>query len=189
MKKDDLRKLAKPAVLLFKKVPPNVLTVIGTVIVTVGAVFILTGRFFTAGLIILLGAIFDTIDGEVARYTDKITPFGSFLDSTLDRYADFFIFLCIAIYGKGSNLTILSLVALIGSFITSYTRARAEALGYSLKVGIIQRPERIILIILGLLFGYRVLWWVVLIIAVLANITGLQRIFVFYKQTKGGNNG
>jgi len=167
-----------------QKVPlsPNSLSIIGFII-TLFACYILSSDLLTGGILILVGAIFDVLDGVVARTKNKMTRFGAFLDSVLDRYSDAFILLSIA-YNLGNvpNLTgvILCLGTLLGSFLISYSRARAEGIGEECKYGIMERPERLILLFIGAVSGYIVpaLW----VLAGLTHLTVFQRILYARKQ-------
>jgi phosphatidylglycerophosphate synthase len=162
---------------------PNSLSITG-LLITVFACYILSFNLMTGGVLILAGALFDMLDGAVARTNNKITRFGAFFDSVLDRYSDAFIFLAIAYsLGRASNITgvILCFGALLGSFMTSYSRARAEGIGEECKHGIMERPERIILISLGAISGFIVpiLW----VLVVLTNFTAMQRIYYVWNVT------
>ncbi len=177
--------LDKPLGTIAQKLPfnPNSLTITGFII-TLFACYRLSSDLLTGGILILVGALFDMLDGIVARAKNKTTLFGAFLDSVLDRYSDAFILLAIA-YNQWntSNMTgvILSLGTLIGSFMISYSRARAEGLGEECKNGVMERPERLILISLGAISGFIVpaLW----ILIVLTNITVMQRIYYVWNAT------
>lgn len=169
----------KPLEGLARKIPisPNSLTIIGFV-VTLGASIVLVTDLFLGGMLILLGALFDVLDGVVARATHRVTRFGAFLDSVLDRYSDALMFLAIAFNLLRNSNRIgagLAVVALVGAFLVSYVRARAEGLGVECKVGLMERPERIILLVFGLLSGMimPVLW----ILTVLNHVTAAQRIY------------
>jgi len=171
--------LDKTFVKIIKVIPfsPNVLSIIGFLI-TLFACYRLSFDLLTGGVLILVGALFDMLDGAVARTQNKMTLFGAFFDSVLDRYSDAFIFLAIAYsLGRDSNITgvILCLGTLLGSFMTSYSRARAEGLGEECKHGFMERPERIILISLGAISGFIIptLW----VLVVLTNFTAVQRIY------------
>jgi phosphatidylglycerophosphate synthase len=158
------------------RITPNFFTVSGFVISTIAAVSIPYNPRI-GGVLILCGGVFDVLDGVVARTNGKVTDFGAFLDSVLDRYSDAFIFFAIAWYmflqGETGGV-ILSLGSLIGAFIISYARARAEGLGMDCHTGIMERPERIILLAGACLTGYMlpVLW----VLFVLTHVTVLQRI-------------
>ncbi len=182
-----------PAMLLAKAgISPNALTVFGFTM-TLGVAWVLsTGHFFLGGFLVLLSGSLDFLDGALARATGRSTKFGAFLDSTLDRFSDAALFLGLLAYyaSQGSHYLEIVLIgaALTGSLVTSYTRARAEGLGLKDEVGVFTRTERIILLAIGLIIGHWhsdamtvVLW----IIAVLSNLTALQRIYHVWRQTGG----
>jgi CDP-diacylglycerol--glycerol-3-phosphate 3-phosphatidyltransferase len=167
------------------RISPNAITVLGLLIHAWAAVLIVQGRFVPAGLVLILAALFDAFDGAVAKARGMVTAFGGFLDSTIDRIADALILLAIAwrfteAAGPAERelrwVAIAALVALVAGFLVSYVRARAEALGFECKVGIAERAERVILLIVGLVFTY-VLPLAVALLAVLASVTVLQRIW------------
>jgi phosphatidylglycerophosphate synthase len=175
----------KPLQGIAQKIPfsPNTLSLTGFAI-TLYACYILSFHLLAGGVLILVGALFDVLDGIVARTNNKMTRFGAFLDSVLDRYSDAFMLLAIAYYLRDlSDVTgvLLSLGALLGSFLVSYSRARAEGIGEECKYGIMERPERIILISFGAISGFIIptLW----VLAVLTNITVLQRIYYVWNAT------
>ncbi len=170
--------LDRPLENFAKKIPchPNTLTVIGFLI-TVFASLVLLRNLALGGILVIAGALFDLLDGVVARTNGKGTKFGAFLDSVLDRFSDAFILLAIGwnLYNHGNSAgLILAVFTLVGSFMISYVRARAEGLGEKCTNGILERPERIVLLSLGCLSGYivPVLW----IMLVLTHLTVLQRI-------------
>jgi CDP-diacylglycerol---glycerol-3-phosphate 3-phosphatidyltransferase len=139
------------------------------------------------GVIALVAAVFDMLDGRVARIRGRGTKFGAFLDSTMDRYSDMLLFMGLLIlYARleRTGLMVLVWVAAFGSFMTSYARARAESLIPRCPVGLLERPERIVLIIAGALLNkmVAVLW----VVAVLSNITAVQRIVYTYVELKRG---
>ena len=178
--------LDKPLAVIARTIPfsPNALSAAGFV-TTLIACYILSYDFFFGGILVLVGSAFDMLDGVVARTNNKVTLFGAFLDSVLDRYADAAILLAIAYHLRAdSQMTgvVLCMVALVGSLIVSYTRARAEGLGKKCKVGLLERPERIILISLGAISGLIMpaLW----VLAVLTNVTVMQRICHVWKGTR-----
>ncbi len=154
---------------------PNTITITGFLITTVAAM-VIPHNIRLGGILILIGGIFDMLDGIIARTGGKTTKFGAFLDSVLDRYSDAFLFLAIAWYlAEHNNHTgaFLSLGTLVGAFLISYARARSEGLGESCHTGLMERPERIILLIFATLTGWivPVLW----IMLVLTHITVIQR--------------
>ena len=158
-------------------VNPNVLTFIGFGINLLAAYLFAYGYFRWAGVTIILAGIFDMADGRVARLEGRVTPFGGFYDSVMDRYSDLSLLVGLLIYyGRINQFFYVSLVAvaMIGSVMVSYSRARAENVIPSCKVGFLERPERVVLIIIGALFDRMapVLW----LIAVLSNVTVIHRI-------------
>lgn len=162
---------------------PNALTVIGFSLVCLSALVIAAGYEALGALLLIFSAGFDATDGAVARLTGRVSKFGAFLDSTLDRYADGVLFLAVMWRGIEVNdrlLIVLSAVALLGSLIVSYTRARAEGLGQQMKEGWFTRLERMIVLVLGLLstvlIGTTGLLTAVTILAIFANVTAIQRI-------------
>jgi len=182
--------------LALTKISPNHLTFIGLLINTGAAVLFGLGNehnyvrmFLYAGLVIIGAGIFDMVDGRVARLTDQVTVFGAFFDSVIDRYSDVVLFFGLVVfYARGNRLLYVFLAAFVmaTSLMVSYTRARAEALIGSCKVGFMERPERIVLIILGALFERwgamaPVLW----ILAVISTLTVIHRIAYTYGKTKG----
>ena len=181
-----------PVALLAKTgLSPNALTLFGFAVTLAVAWVLSTGRFFSGGLLVLFSGAFDFLDGALARATGRSTKFGAFLDSTLDRFSDAALFLGLLAYyaSQGSHYQVILIgAALTGSLATSYTRARAEGLGLKDEVGLFTRTERIILLAIGLIIGHWhsdamtvVLW----IIAVLSNLTALQRIYHVWRQTGG----
>jgi len=178
--------LDQPLSSLTKRIPvsPNTLTVTGFII-TVIAALVLPYHLRLGGLIILFGGIFDMLDGIVARTTGKTTKFGAFLDSVLDRFSDALLFLAVAWHFAkiGSSAGVfICLVTLVGAFLVSYTRARAEGLGEACHTGIMERPERVVLLAFGAITGWLLpVMWVML---VLTYITVMQRIYHVWKVMK-----
>lgn len=163
-------------------VTPNMVSFAGFVLTVGAAVLFAIGFLRIGGALLWVAAMFDMVDGTLARLGEGESKFGAFLDSTLDRYSESVTFLGLAIYYANQNnaqiYVILIFLTLIGSWAVSYTRARAEGLNVECNVGILQRPERIVLLIAGLILGLvlPVLW----ILAVLTNITAGQRIYEVY---------
>jgi CDP-diacylglycerol--glycerol-3-phosphate 3-phosphatidyltransferase len=181
--------------LALTRISPNVLTFIGLVINIVAAFFFGHANssngdkmFFYAGLVIVGAGLFDMVDGRVARRTNQVTVFGSFFDSVIDRYSDVVLFFGLLVYyGRINRFRYVVLVAfvMVTSLMVSYTRARAEALIGSCKVGFAERPERIVLFILGALFNrWGVMGPVLWVLAVLSTITVIHRIQYTYANTK-----
>ncbi len=138
-------------------VEPNQVTVAGTLICLVSPALVVTDRLALAGIVWLAGSALDLIDGALARHQDKVTAGGAFLDSTFDRITEGALFAAIAYHfaQAGDALAAaFTAVALLGALLVSYARARAEALGADCKVGIVTRPERVLLLGLGLCFGF-----------------------------------
>ncbi len=164
---------------------PNILTLLGFLATLTASLLLLSGFWILAGMAIILSGFFDLFDGMVARKLGKGTRFGGFLDSVIDRYSDLFFLLALLIHylkqGE-SGLVILVFVASIGTVLVSYARARAEAAQVSCNAGIMERAERIILLIIGILFNWMVpvLW----ILAVLTHVTVIQRIYYVWKKLR-----
>lgn len=176
----------KPLEPLAKKIRinPNAITVAGFVVTAIGAL-LMAKSLFLGGLVVLAGSVMDAFDGVVARSQGRISKFGAFLDSVLDRYADALIFLGLAWnLGSGGDIAsaLLSLGTLVGAFVISYTKARAEGLGASCETGIMERPERIALVVLGALTGWIVpaLWAMFF----LTHFTALQRVYYVWIKMK-----
>jgi len=165
-------------------VTPNAVTVAGFVLTLLSTVMIGMGILFWGGFVLWAASMFDMLDGALARYSNQVSKFGAFLDSTLDRYSESITFLGLAFYfayEPGSETEILLIfLTLIGSWMVSYTRARAEGLGIECKVGILQRPERLTILIAGLILGLvqPALW----VLAIFTNVTSFQRIYEVYSQ-------
>ncbi len=164
---------------------PNTLTFIGLMINVAAAALLASGNFRTGGLVIMGAAIFDMVDGRVARTTSNVTRFGAFFDSVIDRYSDLVLLSGLLVYyaSIGRYFYIgLTAVAMMATVVISYSRARAENVIPKCKVGFMERPERIVLLIIGALFDRMapVLW----VIAVLGNWTVIQRIIYTWQQTK-----
>jgi CDP-diacylglycerol--glycerol-3-phosphate 3-phosphatidyltransferase len=176
--------------LALSRIHPDMLTFIGLVVNGIAAVLLAAGKFLTAGLVIIVAAVFDMVDGRVARETNQVTAFGGFFDSVIDRYSDLVLLMGLLVYYASINrffYVVLTAVVMTGSVMVSYTRARAECIIPKCKAGFMERPERIVLFILGALFNRMapVLW----IIAVLANITVIHRMIFTWQQTKQAEDG
>jgi CDP-diacylglycerol--glycerol-3-phosphate 3-phosphatidyltransferase len=181
--RERLRGLLDPVVKLLMKlgVSPLAVTVAGLLLGLLGAFEIATGRLRAGGVVLIISSICDTLDGSLARRGGRESVFGAFIDSTIDRVTELACFGALIVHfgsqGDGGRLAVLlCLVALAGSFLTSYTRARAEGLGLECRVGWIERPERVALLIIGLLLGQSALLIVIACLAVLTIVTSLQRI-------------
>lgn len=162
-------------------VTPTMVTVFGLALSAVGAIFLARGFLLTSGIILLVAGLCDTLDGSLARLQGTVSTFGAFIDSTGDRIMELFYFGALVFYflGQGpfgSVMIFIVLVALSGSLLTSYVRARAEGLGLECIVGWLERPERIAALVIGLLLGRVILVISILFIAVMSVITVFQRI-------------
>ncbi len=171
--------------LALSRIHPNVLTFFGLLINIVAAVLLGRGQFFAAGLVIIGAGLFDMVDGRVARETNRVTRFGGFFDSVLDRYSDLALLMGLLVYYGTINrpfYVVLTAIVMTGSVMVSYTRTRAENTIPSCKVGFMERPERVVLLIIGALCNRMapVLW----VIAVLANLTVIHRMLFTYQETK-----
>jgi CDP-diacylglycerol---glycerol-3-phosphate 3-phosphatidyltransferase len=171
--------------LALSRINPNVLTFLGLVINMIAAAFLAFGAFRTAGGVIIFAGLFDMVDGRVARATNQVTRFGGFFDSVLDRYSDLALLVGLLVYYGTINrpaYVVLSAVVMTATVMISYTRTRAENIIPSCKVGFLERPERIVLLIIGALFDRMapVLW----IIAVLGNVTVIHRMVFTYQESK-----
>ena len=171
---------------------PNAVTLMGVIIQGLGGWLIIEGRLAAAGLITILAALLDVFDGALAKAKGRVTKFGAFLDSTTDRLSDALLFAPIAwLYGISPDkpahdepwVAATALVALVASFLVSYVKARAEAVGFDAKVGIAERAERVLLVIFALVFS-AVLPAIMVVLAVLSVITVIQRIAHVYAQDR-----
>ncbi|MBN2317776.1 MAG: CDP-alcohol phosphatidyltransferase family protein [Acidobacteria bacterium] len=176
-----LNKIVRPLTLL--KINPNILTFTGVLISLWAAFEFGYGSLRKGGLIIILAGLFDMLDGEVARVSRTETRFGAFYDSVIDRYSDIIILQGLLVYYARHQMlgyVVLVGVVIMGAVLTSYTRARAESLIPSCKVGFMERPERIVLLIIGglALRMEAVLW----ILATLGNWTVISRIYYTWKE-------
>jgi len=170
--------------LAITRIHPNVFTCVGLFINGAAAWLFAQGEFAKAGIVVLLGAVFDLVDGPVARHSNKVTRFGGFLDSVIDRYSDLILLMGMLVwYARIDRFSyiVLTAAAMTGSVLISYARARAENEIEKCKVGFLERPERIVLIIIGALSNHMaaVLW----VIAVLANWTVIQRVLYTWSET------
>jgi len=161
-------------------VEPNHVTLAGLGFSLLAGVFLAFGRFHWAAAWLLLGSLSDMLDGAIARTFDRGSRFGAFLDSTVDRYAELFFFSGVVLYfhhiESSSLYVLLALLAAGGSFGVSYARARAEGLGVDCSVGVMERPERLVLLILACLVGPLALRVVLWILTPLVFYTVWQRI-------------
>jgi CDP-diacylglycerol--glycerol-3-phosphate 3-phosphatidyltransferase len=171
--------------LALSRIHPNVLTFMGLLVNGVAAALLASGRFLAAGVVIMVAGLFDMVDGRVARETNRVTRFGGFFDSVLDRYSDLVLLMGLLVYYASINrffYVVLTAVVMTGSVMVSYTRARAECTIPRCKVGFMERPERLVLFIIGALTGRmaQVLW----VIAVLSNLTVAHRMIYTWQETR-----
>ncbi|QQR80297.1 MAG: CDP-alcohol phosphatidyltransferase family protein [Deltaproteobacteria bacterium] len=179
------------------KISPNALTVWGFVISCLAAYFFYQGHIAAGGWTMIFGATFDMFDGHIARLTGRETRSGAFFDSVMDRFCEGVILLGLAAYYRDSWLLYMVVLALIGSMMVSYTRARGEGVGVDVKEGFMQRPERIVYLGVGSVFSpvfsFLLSSFVILpphflnsgaiiLIAIMTNITALQRMFLVMKR-------
>ena len=182
---------AEPIVTVLEKthVTPNALTCIGLLITIVAAVLVAFKHPFAAGFVVLFAGLFDMLDGALARRTNRVTKFGGVLDSTLDRVSEAVVLIGIAVFYVNQHSTwgvTLAGVAMMSSQLVSYIRAKAEAMNINCEIGLFTRPERVVILSLGLIlskFNY-VLLIALAIIAVLSLFTAGQRLFFVWKKIK-----
>jgi CDP-diacylglycerol--glycerol-3-phosphate 3-phosphatidyltransferase len=181
-------------------VSPNAITTFGSLCYMAGGVIYATGHIRTGGWVLGVTALFDVLDGTVARRTGRSTAFGAFYDSTMDRVADGFVMGGFAVFFAtrtgpwAVGMVVVSVLGLIGMYLTSYTRARAEALGVDASVGVLQRPERVVLLsapqaFFGLALDGLVLSAILVLLTVTAWLTVAQRIGAVYRATDRGAAG
>jgi len=201
--RDPVYRILNPATrwLIRSGIHPNAITTGGFLVTVAAGFFYHQDHVRTAGLFVLLGGLFDIFDGRVARESGRDSAFGSFYDSTLDRISEIVVFLgLLSLYNHyGVELAdiwmiYVILLAMGGSLMVSYTRAKAESLGIECKVGLMQRAERIVLLGLGsLLFGLMwrgaVLSWIIVAVAILTNFTAIQRVVWVYRNHEDASDG
>ena len=189
-----VRRRAEALMSALGRVPltPNQVTVVGLVLTFAAAMLVAFGHLRWAGLVLIVAGTCDILDGALARSTHTAYPYGAFLDSTLDRYSEGAIYIGLAAYFVSAGgpyqrwLLLATFAALAGSFLVSYVRARAQSLGFTCESGLFARPERVVVTVIGLVFsgvlGGWVLYGVVFLLAVLTNLTALQRIHEVWLQ-------
>jgi len=171
-------------------VTPNAITIAGFLFNVIVAVVIATGHLTIGGALLFLAGLFDMLDGALARVTSRQTDFGAFLDSLLDRYSEAAVLLALIFQFTIRHETfavLLVYVVAVGSILISYARARAEGLGLEAKVGIAPRPERVLILGIGLLFPQAATIVALIILAVLTHITAMQRLYAVWNQTRKGS--
>jgi CDP-diacylglycerol--glycerol-3-phosphate 3-phosphatidyltransferase len=180
------------------RINPNALTFTGLLINIGCGVLYGYGRFFTAGLLMILANLCDMLDGQVARSRGRVTRFGAFFDSVIDRYSDVIVYVGIMVFfardtvAHSTLMVALTGLALVGSVMISYSRARAESLDIACKVGFLERPERVVLLIVGSLTEFgpagnpflhkmpQVLW----VLAVLSHWTVVHRVYHTWREMR-----
>lgn len=186
------RGLLEPVACLISKtgVSPNLLTVIGFVLMVGVAYVLATGHLRIGGVLIVLAGTFDGLDGTLARLTGRKSRFGAFLDSTVDRFSEAVIYLGLLVHylqHGGREESFLIYATIVGSLMVSYARARAEGIGIECKKGIMTRFERVAVLVIGLVLDQmRIALWV---LAVLSNFTALQRMYHVWQATGGEKGG
>ena len=186
--KRSLSRLGDPVarVLLQAHVRPNHLTVLGLGVSLVAAFTLAHGRLRTGAVLLTLAGLFDFFDGSLARLANRVSAFGAFLDSVVDRYSDLVVLLGLVLFYHWSADTaglLLTLVTVVGTVMVSYTKARAQSIGLTCEIGLMERPERLIVLIAGATFN--VLTPAMVVLAVLTNLTALQRILYTRRVTVG----
>ncbi len=179
--KPTFERLTEPLVDLLHRLgtTPNLITLLGLLLVAIGSLFLYLGQNLISFIFLLLGALCDAIDGSLARRSGRNSPFGAFFDSLMDRISDALPFIAIALSSEDKVLSLFSMLAMVFSYTVSYARARTEGLGFELKVGTFGRPERWMVLLLGIVLD--MLFLAVLIIAIGSLFTTLQRAYIFMK--------
>ncbi|GAC1564995.1 MAG: hypothetical protein NVS3B14_01340 [Ktedonobacteraceae bacterium] len=177
-------------------ITPNTLTLVGLLLSMVTAAVIAQGYLLVGGLLVLFAGIFDMFDGALARARNASTTFGAFLDSTLDRYSESIILFGLLWYtmqartlhenfwpfhNEQSWMISLIYIAVVGSLMVSYAKARAEGLGLECKTGLLARPERVVILAIGFITGTVI--WAVLLLAIFSNVTAVERIVYIWRAT------
>ncbi|MFQ5897241.1 MAG: CDP-alcohol phosphatidyltransferase family protein [Candidatus Methylomirabilia bacterium] len=177
--KDSVSRWTDPLskLLIRCRLRPNHLTILGLGVSVLAALAFARGRGPLAGFLLILAGLFDFFDGSLARLSGQVTPFGAFLDSVMDRYSDLVVLLgLLLLFIRTGSYTgvLLTMAVLVGTVMVSYTKARAQAIGISCEIGLMERPERQICLIVGAVFNLLLpaLW----ILAVLVNLTAIRRI-------------
>ena len=177
--KASLTRLGDPVAraLLRAHVRPNHLTMVGLGVSILAACALAQGQLRVGAVLLALAGLFDFFDGSLARLANCVSAFGAFLDSVVDRYSDLVVLLGVVLhYHRAADTTgvCLTMGALVGTIMTSYTKARAQSIGVPCEIGLIERPERLIVLIAGATFN--LLTPAIIALAVLTNLTALQRI-------------
>jgi len=181
--------------LIESRLTPNAISLTGFVLNLTAAVLVVERMFFLAGIAFIVGSVMDTLDGRYSRMSGKGTPFGAFLDSTLDRLEEGIVLIAVGSYFADRHDAVAAaatVAAVLGSLMVSYTRARAEALGVECKVGLATRPVRVVILSAGLVFAkgaslghFELLAPAVYVLAGLTVLTTIQRIVHVRSQLRG----
>jgi len=191
------REFFRSAVLRYVEVPgarvlnrlgftPNSVTLLGFFISAAAAALVGANYLWLGGVVFLAGGVLDLMDGALARFTDRVSKFGALLDSVMDRLGEAVLFLGMAVYGLRAGLSdgrtlfliVVLILALVSSQMVSYLRARGEGLGVFTRTGLMTRPERVVLLSLGLVLGLRSLEVILVVVAAVSFLTLLQRLLV-----------
>ncbi len=171
-------------------ITPNMATLIGLALNIVVAFIIAAGYPIAGGILLLVASAFDMVDGAIARATDNISTFGGFFDSTIDRYSEIVVYIGLAYWLNQTSDdhlgSLLTLIAATGALMISYARARAEAIGYKASVGLVARPERVVLLAICLIINQPL--WALWILAVLTHVTAVWRIIHVYRAVNADAN-
>jgi len=183
--------LTEPVVRVLARTPvtPSAVTWFGFILALGAAALVITSHLFAAGFVVLIAGFFDLLDGALARRMEQATPFGAVLDSTLDRLSEAVVLLAILVSFSGTPLLVLLVfLALLGSLLVSYIRARAEAVGLECRLGLFTRAERVVVLALGLLLSHlaHALVIALVIIVVFSFVTVGQRLVYVWQQRKTG---
>ena len=192
---DWARRIARNVARVFASTPitPNMLTIFGFLLNLVVAYLLASGNLIAGGVMIIVAGLFDMLDGALAKVTNRTSDFGAFLDSVVDRYSEAAVLFGLLLYyyqqpnDQGLIEIVLIYVILVGSMMISYSRARAGALNIRNEVGLMARPERIILLAAGLLFNAYLLVPVLWVLAIGTQLTALQRVLHVWQVTGGKN--
>lgn len=167
-------------------ITPNMATLLGLALNGIVAVILGFGHPVIAGVLLLVASAFDMVDGAIARATDNVSTFGGFFDSTIDRYSEIVVYIGLAAWLIGTDDArtgaLLTLVAATGALMISYARARAEAIGFKASVGLVARPERVVLLAICLIINQPL--WALWVLAILTHITAVWRIIHVYRLTR-----
>jgi CDP-diacylglycerol--glycerol-3-phosphate 3-phosphatidyltransferase len=186
------RRITDPIVAVLAKahVTPNAVTLVGVLGAAGAAVLLARGQFLAGGIVVLAAGAMDLLDGALARATGRVTPFGAVFDAVMDRVSEAAVLFGILYYYVDRNAgqeALLAFAAIVGSMLVSYVKARGEVLGITIREGLFTRAERVILIGGGSILDLvRIALW---ILAILANVTALQRLYLIWRKTREGAKG